>query len=83
MVVKYNIEIMLDNRGKNFVKYFGEKIAMNWEYFLIHTDIIKERGLDIGFKLYGAGHLIWLAAIIVCGMLCIAVLPKWTKFTER
>ena len=65
MVVKYNIEIMLDNRGKNFVKYFGEKIAMNWEYFLIHTDIIKERGLDIGFKLYGAGHLIWLAAIIV------------------
>lgn len=25
----------------------------------------------------------WLAAIIVCGMLCIAVLPKWTKFTER
>ena len=37
---------------------------MNWEYFFIHTDLIEERGLDIGFKLYGAGHLIWLAVII-------------------
>ena len=25
----------------------------------------------------------WLATIILCGLLCIAVLPKWTKFTER
>ena len=25
----------------------------------------------------------WLAVIIICGVLCIAVLPKWTRFTER
>lgn len=25
----------------------------------------------------------WLVAIIVCGVLCIAVLPKWTKFIKR
>ena len=25
----------------------------------------------------------WLAAIIFCGVLCIAVLPKWKKFVER
>ena len=31
---------------------------------MIHSELIEERGLDIGFKLYSMGHLIWLAAII-------------------
>ncbi len=42
----------------------GLKATMNWEYFVIYEQLIEERGLDIGFKLYGAGHLVWLAAIV-------------------
>lgn len=37
---------------------------MNFDYFFLHEYTIEERQLDIGFELYGTGHLIWLAAII-------------------
>lgn len=37
---------------------------MNLEYFFIHTALIEAQGLDIGFKLYGPGHLIWWVVII-------------------
>ena len=36
---------------------------MNFEYFFLHEDTLIERNLDIGFELYGVGHLAWLAAI--------------------
>ena len=31
--------------------------------FWIHRDRIYEKGLDLGFKVFGPGHLIWLGAI--------------------
>ncbi len=37
---------------------------MNWNYFFEPSYIIEKRGMDIGFKLYSIGHLVWLAAII-------------------
>ena len=48
---------------------------MNLEYFLIYSAQIKERGLDIGFDLYCAGHLIWLAAMLIVGIL----ISNWYK----
>ena len=38
---------------------------MELKYFFIHTDLIEEQGLDIGFDLYGPGHLIWWAVVII------------------
>ena len=38
---------------------------MNLKYFFIYSLQIEQRGLDIGFKLYGLGHLIWLVAILL------------------
>ena len=64
-MVKYNIKIILESYGKIHRKGFEGKDTMNWEYFVIYEQLIEERGLDIGFKLYGMGHLIWLAAIII------------------
>lgn len=36
---------------------------MNFEYFFMHEDTIEELDLDIGFNLYGIGHIVWLIAI--------------------
>ena len=35
------------------------------KYFFICEYQILEQGLDIGFKLYSPGHLIWLVALAV------------------
>ena len=51
---------------------------MNFEYFFIYTALIEEQQLDIGFDLYSAGHLIWLAATIIVGFL----LSNWYKKKE-
>ena len=42
---------------------------MNLQYFFINKLEIEEQGLDIGFSLYSAGHLIWLAALILAAVL--------------
>lgn len=40
------------------------------QYFFYYTKIIEEKELfDIGFNLYGPGHLIWLAATVVACVL--------------
>lgn len=36
-----------------------------FSYFLINTKYIEAEGLDIGFDLYSAPHLIWLALMVV------------------
>ena len=41
---------------------------MNPQYFFINEDVIEAEGLDIGFSLYSAGHLLWLAAILIAGI---------------
>ena len=48
---------------------------MNFEYFFLYTQQIKEQGLDIGFELYSVGHLIWLAAMLLVGIW----LSNWYK----
>jgi len=48
---------------------------MNFEYFFLFKQQIDERQLDIGFDLYSAGHLIWLAVTIVAGIL----ISNWYK----
>jgi len=55
---------------------------MNYEYFFIHTDLIEARGLDIGFGLYGAGHLIWLAVIIAGVILWSGHYKKLTEIKQ-
>lgn len=42
---------------------------MNFQYFFINKLEIKAQALDIGFDLYSAGHLIWLAVIFVAALL--------------
>ena len=35
------------------------------QYFFYYTKIVEEQGLtDIGFDLYGMGHLVWLAVTV-------------------
>ena len=48
---------------------------MDFRYFFINEHAIEAQGLDIGFDLYSAGHLIWLGAILVVGIL----LSSWYK----
>jgi hypothetical integral membrane protein (TIGR02206 family) len=38
---------------------------MNFKYFFTHSDILEAQQLDLGFQLYGIGHIIWLVAIVV------------------
>ncbi len=47
---------------------FGEH-RMTFEYFFTNKIEIAEQGLEIGFSLYSAGHLIWLAAIVLAAVL--------------
>lgn len=42
---------------------------MTFEYFWTNKLEIQDQNLDIGFSLYSAGHLIWLAVIIVAAVL--------------
>ena len=42
---------------------------MDFRYFFTNEAAIEEAGLDIGFDLYSAGHLIWLAVILVIGIM--------------
>ena len=42
---------------------------MDLNYFFIYALRIEEQGLDIGFKLYCPGHLIWLGAIAAAAVL--------------
>lgn len=51
---------------------------MNFEYFFLHEYTIEERQLDIGFELYGAGHIIWLAAIIAAAIIISSRYKKQT-----
>ena len=44
-------------------------MRMSFEYFFVYTKLIEERQLDIGFDLYSIGHLIWLAALLIAGIL--------------
>ena len=37
--------------------------------FFIYSEQIEERGLDIGFNLDSAGHLVWLAAILAAALI--------------
>lgn len=48
---------------------------MNFEYFFIYTKLIEEQQLDIGFQLYSPGHLIWLGALLIMGI----ILSSWYK----
>lgn len=38
---------------------------MVFENFFAYSSMIEEKGLDIGFELYGMGHLIWLVSILI------------------
>ncbi len=42
---------------------------MNFQYFFTNKLEIEAQGLEIGFSLYSAGHLIWLAALVVLAVL--------------
>lgn len=42
---------------------------MTLQYFWTNKVEIAEQGLEIGFRLYSAGHLIWLAAIVIASIL--------------
>lgn len=42
---------------------------MNFQYFFTNKLEIQEQGLEIGFDLYSAGHLIWLAVLLVLAVL--------------
>ena len=42
---------------------------MNFQYFFTNKVEIEQQALDIGFGLYSAGHLIWLAAIAAAAVL--------------
>jgi uncharacterized membrane protein YwaF len=41
---------------------------MNLRQFFINTSDIKAAGLDIGFRLFGIGHLLWLAGLILAAI---------------
>lgn len=45
------------------------KDTMNFQYFFINQLEISQQALDIGFELYSAGHLIWLAVLMVAAFL--------------
>lgn len=38
---------------------------MDFTHFWTNTAEIEEKGLEIGFSLYGPGHLLWLTAIVI------------------
>jgi len=42
---------------------------MNFQYFFTNKHEINAQGLEIGFSLYSAGHLIWLAVLVVLAVL--------------
>lgn len=46
--------------------------------FFIYSEQIEERGLDIGFNLYSAGHLVWLAAILAAALIASQLYKKAT-----
>ena len=47
----------------------ANSMDMSFEYFWTNKIEIQEQNLDIGFGLYSAGHLIWLAVIIAAAAL--------------
>ena len=49
---------------------------MTFENFFIYSALIEERQLDIGFELYGTGHLVWLAAIFASALIAASMYKK-------
>lgn len=56
---------------------------MDFRYFFTNEAAIEEAGLDIGFDLYSAGHLIWLAVILVIGIMLSGWYKKQTEEKRR
>lgn len=52
---------------------------MNLDYFFIYSELIEKKNLDIGFDLYGMGHLIWLAVILAAAIAVSAAYVKADK----
>ncbi len=46
---------------------------MNFDHFFYYTEKVQEEGLNIGFDLYGRGHLIWLLCLASAAILLTAL----------